>query len=587
MHPYVFARRNNSPTYGEVTPFQAFHIALSKTTHPTAPTDIKEALYYGKQVDLNIKENYQFYRWYCKFTDDLQETFKDEIREIKRKKLSPTEKIFFVYACKYVSDTYPTHMENYYITPAYGLADTIHEVPPVEAEYDIPPATHVFIPLPTPTQLAKRLSPLLKNVIARVGKQVVLCFNGVWEYPTQQELVSHVVSIMEQLIKRDWPADEGEPSDRWFSPSFASELLNHIIAKRQLVQIKPNPCREILATPTQYYNCNTQRWQPHVASNHIFEHSCIENEPSETTSTEAFSLVSKILEPDSRIVFEQYLACVVRNLNRRQVMVFGIGMTAANGKSTLTTLIQKIFGKLAFPRNSNLLETETTSGSACPELAELTNARAVILSEGKMDPSIQPSKFKALTGGDSLSVRGLYSSTTNLVLTTPMLCMTNFPPQFIGRLDEGVMRRVVCHEYKFSFVDNPTESFERQLDTSVQRQLELDFAESSLQQSFLTYAIECSQKYTDGCIHHNSSSLQFTYTMVGGLEQVCDWLRSTFTLGTEEYSTADLTKEYNTHYKPTSYKVIKHAIQKVFPDVKTNPEVVVGKHKYVFLLSKK
>lgn len=132
-----------------------------------------------------------------------------------------------------------------------------------------------------------------------------------------------------------------------------------------------------------------------------------------------------------------YAACgIVRE--HRLPLLHGTG---ANGKTVLLGALQAALGDYAQTISTDVLLARRTGG-ATPDLARLQGARLVVASETEEGGRLAEAQVKALTGGDRIVARPLYSAPVEFDPTFTVVLATNHRPQVRGA-DESIWRRLL------------------------------------------------------------------------------------------------------------------------------------------------
>jgi putative DNA primase/helicase len=114
--------------------------------------------------------------------------------------------------------------------------------------------------------------------------------------------------------------------------------------------------------------------------------------------------------------------------------------SGANGKSTLISVIQKIFAPIV--RTASFTAFEKKSGSASTaDLAALSTARMVVASEGERGAPMSEGTLKVITGSDKIAARHLYQEQFEYLPRFCLHLVSNYKPRFKGQ-DPGLWRRV-------------------------------------------------------------------------------------------------------------------------------------------------
>ncbi|QEU08214.1 DNA primase family protein [Paracoccus yeei] len=157
--------------------------------------------------------------------------------------------------------------------------------------------------------------------------------------------------------------------------------------------------------------------------------------------------------------FDAFLSQIQPNIEMRRFLQrwFGLSMSGmdiqklaffhgggANGKSVLVDLMARIFGDYAATAKiESLTGKNKKSGSdSQPDLIPLIGARFVRTSEPEEGERLQEGLIKALTGGEPMMVRALY---TDMIVFQPIFKLTisgNHLPDIRGG-DDGIWRRLM------------------------------------------------------------------------------------------------------------------------------------------------
>jgi len=134
-----------------------------------------------------------------------------------------------------------------------------------------------------------------------------------------------------------------------------------------------------------------------------------------------------------------------------QVMFTLYGM-GANGKSTFVETVKRMMGEFAerVPIES-LMEAHSPGSCPKPEIVKMKGARMVLTSEVPFNRKMNESLVKDLTGGDSVTARGLYQEEDETFRPTHKIWMVgNYKPEVQGT-DEGILRRFRMIPFEYTF----------------------------------------------------------------------------------------------------------------------------------------
>ena len=154
-------------------------------------------------------------------------------------------------------------------------------------------------------------------------------------------------------------------------------------------------------------------------------------------------------------------------------ILWGVGR---NGKGTLLETIKAVLGDVAHKAEAELLLKQKfarQAGAPNSATAELRGRRIVWFSETEEGRAFDASKFKELTGGDSLRARAPYAKRS--IEFTPshsLFLITNNKPHTPSG-DYAFWKRVILIPFKMKFVDdpNPTDPTERKADKRLMEKL--------------------------------------------------------------------------------------------------------------------
>jgi putative DNA primase/helicase len=140
--------------------------------------------------------------------------------------------------------------------------------------------------------------------------------------------------------------------------------------------------------------------------------------------------------------------------------------SGGNGKGLLSSILVKGLGNYIYCADNTFLTSVFRSGQANPTLAKCQGVRYLLVSEpddGSDDVKFNVDFIKLLTGGDIITTRDLFK--TNISFKpqfTPFVQCNNKPK--LGKIDNGIKRRLKIINYPLKFVDNPSKPIERSID---------------------------------------------------------------------------------------------------------------------------
>ncbi|MDA9282667.1 phage/plasmid primase, P4 family [Pseudomonadales bacterium] len=154
-------------------------------------------------------------------------------------------------------------------------------------------------------------------------------------------------------------------------------------------------------------------------------------------------------DPDEREFLLRTMGYCLAGITSEQLWFFfhGIG---ANGKSVLLGLLEYLLGDYAAKIKTELLMHERGSSNTDPELLRLQGKRLVFANETRAGQRFDDAKIKAITGGDSISGRWLFSNAS--VTFTPVFKLLVVGNNYPAVTDDshGFWRRVVLIPFSVS-----------------------------------------------------------------------------------------------------------------------------------------
>ena len=152
-------------------------------------------------------------------------------------------------------------------------------------------------------------------------------------------------------------------------------------------------------------------------------------------------------------------SCLVGDIREEKFHIWtGSG---GNGKSKLTDLIEKCFGDYSCKLPVSILtQKRGQSSGANPELARTRGIRYICMQEPDINENINIGLMKELTGGDTITARGLYKSCQDFKPQFTLFLMCNQLPPIPGD-DDGTWRRIEVVEYISKFRENVKDGDEK------------------------------------------------------------------------------------------------------------------------------
>lgn len=168
-----------------------------------------------------------------------------------------------------------------------------------------------------------------------------------------------------------------------------------------------------------------------------------------------------IIKEEIRNYFLIIVASYLIDLHLREEFFVLTNKLGNNGKSTLITALQYVFGNYFYACKSNLLIDKKTDGEgASPVLTNMKNKRFISYSEIKKTEELNTSFIKTITGGDLINGRKLFSDVEEFKINGIHVLSCNGMPRF-DIVDPAIIRRLRLIHMDTQFVLNPQKENER------------------------------------------------------------------------------------------------------------------------------
>jgi len=180
-----------------------------------------------------------------------------------------------------------------------------------------------------------------------------------------------------------------------------------------------------------------------------------------TTNIEYF--FSQIFDDEIlRTYFINELSMSLEGVNRFQKIIFLIGASACNGKSTILELMSAALGYFGVRMSTQLITSSREKAEGASEaMMILKDKRFAYCTEPETGKKANINTIKELTG-DVITARGLYGKQEEFKVNSCLFMASQFAPE-LDNVDAGIIRRVCIIPFDKTFVLNPKKPNERQM----------------------------------------------------------------------------------------------------------------------------
>ncbi|KAJ3072544.1 hypothetical protein HK102_006208 [Quaeritorhiza haematococci] len=217
--------------------------------------------------------------------------------------------------------------------------------------------------------------------------------------------------------------------------------------------------RDLLGFTNGVYNIRSGGFRPGVPEDMVsmtaeLAYHDLDEFPAETVQsvTSFLQRVFPVREECAYILQQLGMALSGRCIEQKFIILNGLG---ANGKSTLTKLINLAFGDYMGEADVSILTTKRPQSSqARPDLVSLRGRRIIMTAEPECSSSLKMEVVKQYTGGDKITARQLYGTQMSFYLQGTWFMMCNDIPTIAssGVDDYGTWRRIVIFPFRSKFV---------------------------------------------------------------------------------------------------------------------------------------
>ncbi len=180
-------------------------------------------------------------------------------------------------------------------------------------------------------------------------------------------------------------------------------------------------------------------------------------------------------EPEMIAFFQRVVGYAAMGQPNQDVMVIPHG-NGSNGKSTVLGAVRTAFGGYAKAAEANSFVSDSkgggNAGGAREDLLRLKGSRFVYVNEPDENSELREGAVKAMTGGDAITARGLYSKETVEIVPSWVVFMpTNHKPIVKGS-DNGIWRRLMLIPFNRNFDADKTITKDPEREEKLQAEIE-------------------------------------------------------------------------------------------------------------------
>ncbi len=220
-------------------------------------------------------------------------------------------------------------------------------------------------------------------------------------------------------------------------------LSDHPAIRTSVSLIDANPWLVGFSNACQILDLQTGVTRPAQPEDLITKSLNISSIGDSAKATRWLKFLTQVFDGDVELIdwLHRWCGYVLTGSTREQLFLFFYGL-GANGKSIFAETLRYVMGDYARAISpSTLTESRRQAGAASPDLANLIGVRMALSNETEDGVALAESLVKALTAGDTISVRPLYAGPVQFTPIFKLLMLGNHKPIIRGS-DIGMWRRV-------------------------------------------------------------------------------------------------------------------------------------------------
>ena len=294
-----------------------------------------------------------------------------------------------------------------------------------------------------------------------------------------KEETGQVMRLAKQTVKRMFALSEGENNEKLFMHAKASEAKPRLDALIKLAESEDgipavagdfDADGKLINCGNGAFNLSAVKLCEHKREHMITRQIAYDYNP-DANCPRWLKFLDEIFQGDKELTaFMQRAAGYSLGGDISEHCLFICYGTGRNGKSTFLKTIWRILGPYAaVTPSATLMERhDGNSNNASQELAKLKGIRFVMASEGEKGQKLAEAQIKAMTGGEPISARFLYSKPFEYVPEFKIWLSTNYKPNISGT-DQGIWSRIRLIPFNAYF---GPESVDKHLDEKLMAEAE-------------------------------------------------------------------------------------------------------------------
>lgn len=301
-----------------------------------------------------------------------------------------------------------------------------------------------------------------KLLVALFGEDVRYCHDRKewllwdsqrWIWDTTDEITRRAMAAIEEMgakANAGGISPETVQIKKWVKQSFSASGIKNMISLAQAdldvatmtSQLDKNDW--LLNTSNGTLDLKELEFRPHSREDLNTKMAPVEFRP-EVSCPNWLAFLDKIFNGDQELIswLQKVVGYTLTGSTDEQSVFFLIG-DGCNGKSTFLNVLKAVLGDYAVQANPDtfMASRYSSAGGTRSDLIRLAGARMTVASEGEEGQRLAESLIKQVTGGEEISVRGLYQK--NQIEYTPrfkLFFCSNHKPMISGT-DFGIWRRI-------------------------------------------------------------------------------------------------------------------------------------------------